>query len=29
VPDIESGLPFSEHKLYEVRGIPGVARAEK
>src|SRR5579883_1690841 len=29
VPYIESGMPFSENKLYQVRGIAGVDKAEK
>src|ERR1700742_841424 len=26
---IEVGVPFSERKLYQVRSVPGIARAEK
>lgn len=29
VPYIEMGVPFSERKLYQVRAVPGVERAEK
>jgi putative ABC transport system permease protein len=29
VPYVEQGVPFSERKLYQVRAIPGVAKAEK
>jgi putative ABC transport system permease protein len=29
VPYVEQGVPFSERKLYQVRAVPGVAKAEK
>ena len=29
VPYVELGVPFSERKLYQVRAIPGVAKAQK
>jgi putative ABC transport system permease protein len=29
VPYVEQGVPFSERKVYQVRAIPGVAKAEK
>lgn len=29
VPNVENGVPFSERKLYQVLGVPGVESAEK
>jgi putative ABC transport system permease protein len=29
VPYVEQGVPFSERKVYQVRAVPGVAKAEK
>ena len=29
VPYVEQGVPFSERKLYQVRAVPGVGKAEK
>jgi putative ABC transport system permease protein len=29
VPYVEQGVPFSERKLYQVRGVPGVVDAQK
>lgn len=29
VPYVEQGVPFSERKLYQVRAVPGVVKAEK